>query len=293
MKKLLPILLILLLVLYFAYDRYMDRKVGEEVDKTLSSLNLKGSYEEVDYSPLSGEVRIRNLSLLNDEGEESLRVSELVVREFSDRTVDISYRGLKLEDEEKLPQELRKDKYRENLIDGEILLHIQKQEGVLELKKLSLVVRDGFELKLGLRLSNVDMDFWQSLSKQEEVNPFLLMNQIGDTRFSYASLSFIDMGAKEKVLQEEAYNRGMKPEEYKRHIIKEIERDIESSDDELERIVLEKLKEFIQKGKELHITAKPEREISVGKILTTFAFTREDLLLRRMVKLLNIEIEVR
>jgi hypothetical protein len=285
-RKILLLLLLLTPVLaYFAYDRYMDTRAEREINRALKEFNLKGEYKEVDYSPLSGEVRIEGLRL---EGKERISVERLVIREISRSGVNLSYRGLRVEEGGQLPGVKEGE-----LIDGEIVLRIDREGRVLSLERMSLLVRDGFDLILSLRLSNVDIDLWESINSSEEVNPFQLMSELGDIRISHLRVSFIDRGVKRVWIEEEAYNRGISPEELKRRLIADIERNLRFARSDIERQFLEGLKTFIDKGKRIDVYTSSEREVSLGRIFSTFLFTRQELLPQRIANLLGLKIEVR
>ncbi len=291
MKKLIfPVLILAIALGVFALDKYMDRRAEQEVKRVFKELGVEGEYEEVDYLLLKNQILVKNFRIRDKEGE--FFASELLIKKFSEDGVDIEYKGIKVSEDDKLSEDFRSLGYKDFSLDGGVKVDIDKEKGAVEVSKAFAELKDGFRIEMSLRLEGIDIDFWKDLDPQSEINPFLLMAQLSEIKLIYAKFLFADLGIKRRLLEAGARKEGMSYREFKRKLIKELNRDILKAKSAEEARLLMNFKKFLEEGKEIKIEIKPQRGLSLGKALTTLMFTPQDKVFKRALALFNVKAEV-
>lgn len=259
-------LLILLVIMVFAVDRYADMRVEEGVRNFLSRLELSGaSYEEVDYRLLSGEVVVEKLRLPSEKG--TTEIEKLTLREYGSDKVVLIAEGIRGE-QDKLDKDLKELGYTDPYMNFYLSARMDRNSKNLTVEDMSFEVPEAFRLSLSFSAGNITSDLITDLitfdgEDREELN--YLVGRMAEIRFGHLKATFSDMGLRERLFEQKADKEGKTPEEIKGEILASLKGQVPSS--ETGREILRSFEGFIKEGGSIGVSVKPVGELTMQELI--------------------------
>ncbi len=288
MKRILILLSIAVLLVgggIWVADFYADKKAEEKIIEFFGEEYVregKVRFSKVDHNLFTGETVIENVEL--EEGERKFIVERIVIKEFSDTSGDIYFYGAR--------EEGYKDELFEKL-DIHLAYKVEPEKGKLIIEDISVSQENLFLLQLSLILGNYDHRFWERFKDKEdysETEALRIASEMASLKLERATLRFVDMGFKNKLLEEEARKRRKTIEEVRREIIRELEERKLKAKEEFTKEFYDALIKFIREGKEIVAEVNPEEPLKFQDIFFLFMISKDG---SEVIKLLNPKITVR
>jgi len=294
MKKLAGILaaVLALIVAYFAYYSYMDKKAKETVERFFSrTLKKTGevSYGKVDYKPLSGETVIEKVRYKDRNGEE-LSIDRIIIRKLTDTEGEFLFRGVRPLKRRSLLEEYG---YKDPHFNLFISYETEPEKRLFRLNHLSVNYPQAFEVNLSLTLGNYDHSFWKTVAlsdRPSEEMSFQVLSELGSLKLNSLEVLYLDKGLKRRVIEKEAQKRGKTYEEFKKELIKQIHQAKARVDSQFERNLLDAFEKFIKEGKEIKLVIKPNPPAKIQDIFVIVAVQKNE---KGLIRLLNPVVEVK
>ncbi|HIP42668.1 MAG TPA: hypothetical protein EYG91_01875 [Aquifex aeolicus] len=296
MKKILIALgaVIALIVGFKFYDIFMDKKAQGEVEKFLSKTFRKTGdvqYTSVDYNPFTQEITVEGIYYRAKSGE-SYRIGKVVIKEFSGTSADFSLYDIEpLSSDEKFF--LKKYGYETQKFNIEASYNILPEQNTFLIKKLRLDYPDAFSITISVEIGNYDHKFWKYYLQKKEItdkDSFEILSEMGSLKLLSARFYYKDKGLKEKVLEVEAKEKGLSPEEFKNQLIKDLEKGRKFAKNEFDLQLYDAAIKFLKEGKEVIIDIKPRKSVKFQDIVFVVALRKDE---NALIKLLNPSVSVK
>ncbi len=259
-------LLILLVILVFAVDRYADMRAEEEVKNILSRLELSGaSFEGVDYRLLSGEVVVERLRIPSKGG--TTEIERLTVREYGNDRMVLFAEGIRGERDE-LERDMKELGYTDPYMNFYLDARMDRDSKNLTVEDMSFEVPEAFRVSLSFSAGNITPDLITDLitfngEDREELN--YLVGRMAEIRFGHLKATFSDMGLRERLFEQKARKEGKTPEEVKEEILSSLEERATASEEGKE--FLSSFRGFIRDGGSIGIAVKPVGELTMQELI--------------------------
>lgn len=296
MKKVSIVLgtVIALIVGFKFYDIFMDKKAQKEVERFLSkTLRKTGDvqYTSVDYNPFTQEITVEGIYYKAKSGE-SYRIGKVVIREFSETSADFSLYNIEpLDSNEKFF--LEKYGYENQKFNIEASYSISPEQNTFLLRKLSLDYPNAFSITISVEIGNYDHKFWKYYLQKKEItdkDSLEVLSEMGSLKLLNARFYYKDKGLKERVLEVEAKENGLSPEEFKNQLIKELEKDRKLAKNEFDIQLYDAAIKFLKEGREVIIDIKPKKSVKFQDIIFVAALQKDE---DALIKLLNPYISIK
>lgn len=278
-------IVVLLTAVYFGAKMYAasiaEAKVNEAIAKA-------GKFADIDYDNVSVDllgmnVRVSNVLVSPAEQKEKLKIGEIVIYDIDDKSevptrMSIACNGIELNvsDLGDKAEGLIKLGYDDNiLMNFSSEYYYDKEKKELDIKKISLGADDAGELIVSLSLGNIDIN---------EKNISALLFMFPEFLFKNANIKYVDDSLTDRVIKISAEEKRADVSEFKNMIIKDIEKEIASEQDEFTKKALGEIENFLKKPNALSISVSPEKPQPIGRLMRV-----DDP--KEIIKLLNVKIK--
>ncbi len=276
---------VLVLIVLYAGVKVWSSRIAEErlaeVVKTISPvIDLK--YDDVSLDVLGMNLHIKN-ALISSRGQsEEMKIREIVIYDFDDKSKIPSHLHLACNDIEidlarmgRDPGILQEFGYEDNILANlRINYYYNKENKELKVNDFTLSVDDMGDLNFTLRIGNIALTP-EGLS--ELLFKFPELTLIG-TQTIYKDDSLID-----RIIKAEAGHKNLDIKEYKTEIMEIIDEEIEKVKDKDVIKMMKEFKKFIKTPRKLSISLSPDKPVPFSQI--SGVKDAEEL-----IKLLGIEI---
>jgi len=258
---------VVLVALYFGLTIYASGKAAEQVDAAIAKGGpaVHVSYTKVAYNILNKQTAISGVSILAPGSPTPVRVGEVLVRRLDETSptpafVAVDFKGIEVDlkslgDDAAAAAALG---YKDTLYcDLGIDYAYAKDKKDLDLKTLSLAVKDVGSLSVSLHLGNVDIDPNQAATLLFTY-PQILLHQ--------ASVTYKDASLMERLLKAEAAKSGIDVATLKQNLSRDADEALQGQTNPLLAGALTAVKQFINNPKELSISASPAKPLPLGQI---------------------------
>ena len=266
----------ILLVLFVvgAVQVYANKKAEEKVEELFERFGLeeKSTYQEVNYSLLSGTVEVSGLNLVTD--EESSHIDRLVIKKLTDTDIEVYAFGMRGEDKDfrKLEEQLRALGYDDVRINTYISLSFYEDTKELLVRKVGVEVPGAFRTEVSFKLTGIDRGFINDLKELEgkgddREKVARIANGLKRVYLNELSLKLTDHGFMNRLLEKEARDKKKSVEELKRDILRGIENSIAEDSSEFEKAMVEGVSRLIEHGGTLVLEARPREPVSFENLV--------------------------
>jgi hypothetical protein len=253
--------------LYFGVTMYASNMAAKQVDITIAKMGpgISATYKNVSYNILNKHVAIDDVVIMAPGAPQPLRIMQILVKSLDQTSptpafMAMDFKGIVIDlkglgEEAAAVTELG---YADTLsCDLGIDYVYARDKKDLDLKKLSVTVKDAGTLNLSLRLGNIDIDPNQTVALLFTY-PRVLLQQ--------ASLTYQDDSLMDRLLKAEAKKTGCDVAAVKQKLTGDADAALSGQNNELLAATLTAVKKFINNPKELSISATPATPVPLGKI---------------------------
>ncbi len=285
MKRIIiPVVLIIGIIIIgiFAFDKYMERKVKKIIDDFAKS-GEDIQYEDVDFSLIDRNIRIKKL-FIHNEGDTFL-VEEVIVYRYEDLfNFVILMKDLKMVEGPRKEQYIKalnffkELDYKDTRFDLYIDMEVNKKENKASIKSFKLIVHPAFSLEFFADIGNFDPSFWKKIFGKKELTEeevIEAMSEFGSLKLFRIGFSYENRDFRDRFIKYLAKDEGLTPEEFKAKIKKSLDETISKTDSPSHRKVLSDIKYFIEKGKFIKISIEPVKPMKFQDIALYTAFALE------------------
>lgn len=281
MKKLnlIPILGVLLVLFSWgAVEIYKEKRARAEIDRLIDELNLRGkvTYENVDYSLLSGKLEIKGVTWKTGEGRSS--VEKITVYKNTPSDLVLSIEGIRAEDD-KFDRDMKELGIKDPVLNLYIDASIYDEKRELVIRQMSLSMPDAFVISVNLRLTNINSSLLKDLvevseEKEEELRE--LSAKVAKVKINSFSLSFRDLGLMDRVLEAEARKKKKSKKELIKEVIDGMESRLKDVETEFERDLVRSVISFVKEGGQINFSLNPGRPVEVQELIFTLSLSAKN-----------------
>ncbi len=263
---------------YFTAKYYGTKKFKETaqiyLEQTGFGENVKVS--EYEYNPLTG------VGILKD-----VKIKDYSTKKYSINKIEkIELRKYELDKDTDIPLEADIAVYGISIYlkkDGKKLIgdvfskySYNPKKAKLELKNLEIRFRDFFDIKTAFTIGNISKDLMEKLvklGKEKPSNPhtgdmMLLYSKLLQIKPEYFHFEYAERGMINTFINEDAKRNGLKPEDLRRKIIKDMERSKDKLKSDLEKKFIDGLIYMVQEGKgKFVVDIKAKKDVTLQDII--------------------------
>ena len=269
-------ILIGMVVLCFAYvalQKYLNIKAEKKIDHIISGIR---SYADIQYNgilvdPISRKVHINNITITPKSSLESLSISELIlyqcdVKNRIPHTLHFAIKDFKICQDNirllKLGPYFNELGYSELKVDFDLEYRLDKKDESLVINKMVIGAENAGRAEFYLKLNRFNLTrILNSSNSTENLSKTLPFVLISEASLNYADDSFVSR------FLERLARRGNRPAEYLIHDISEDLQKRIGDSNEVTRIQLKALIDFINNPDKIKITAYPENPVPLANFL--------------------------
>lgn len=236
MRKALIFGLILLVATFAGLKLYTNYRAEKTIKTLLERLGIekKTTYQSVDYSLTTGEVKVRGASIQTEEGKTTIR--ELILKKITESDLEIYLMGIEGDDEEfnKFKRDLRDLGYRNPVINAHLDLSFYRNKKELYVRDISVEIPEALSMGIKLRIEGIDEKVFELIrdsDPKDREDTAKLVNELQKVVLKNFEITLRDYGFIERAVSREARESGKKPEEVKRELIAKIDKSIPSVDE--------------------------------------------------------------
>ena len=284
--KILGIAIIIAIITVYAGAKiYLTKLAKAEVDVAIAEISdtTDITYDKVSLDLLAMDVHISDITISPINSDEKLNISEIIIHEFDEESevpsfFSFSCNGieLKIKKTGEKADNLRALGYKDQIIaniSGNYAYDEDKQE--LTIKNIGVGAEEAGNILISFRLGNISID-QEAIQTLFFTFPSLLLHE--------AKITYEDDSLIQRVIALEAQKAQITPEEFKKSLLDELDKDIENEKDDYTKKALGEIKSFFENPKEITLTASPSEPLPLGALMNT-----EDP--KELIKLLNIKIK--
>jgi hypothetical protein len=257
---------VVLIGLYFGVTMYASNMAAKQVDIAIARMGpgISATYKNVSYNILNKHVTIDDVVIMAPGSPQPMHIKQMLVKNLDQTSptpafMAMDFKGIVI-DLKGLGQDAAAVElgYADTLsCDLGIDYTYARDKKDLDLKKISVTVKDAGTLNLSLRLGNIDIDPNQAVALLFTY-PRVLLQQ--------ASLTYRDDSLMDRLLKAEAKKTGCDVAAVKQKLTRDADAALSGQNNELLVAALTAVKQFINKPKELSISATPATPVSLGQI---------------------------
>ena len=263
---------------YFTAKYYGTKKFKETARIYLeqSGLGDKVKVSEYEYNPLTGVGALKDV-----------KIQDYSTREYKiDRIKKIELRKYELDKETEIPLEADISIYGISVYlkkDGKKLIGdvyskylYDPKKAKLELKNLEVKFRDFFDIKTAFTIGNISKDLMEKLlklGKERPSNPhtgdmMLLYSKLLQIKPEHFHFEYAERGIIDTFIKEDAEKKGLKPEDLKKRMIKDMERSKEKLKSEFEKKLVDGFIYMVQEGRgKFVVDIKAKKDVTVQDVI--------------------------
>jgi hypothetical protein len=258
---------VVLIGLYFGVTMYASNMAAKQVDIAIAKMGpgISASYKNVSYNILNKHVAIDDVVIMAPGSPQPVRIKQLLVKDLDQTSptpafMAMDFKGIVIDlkslgSDAAVAAELG---YADTLsCDLGIDYVYARDKKDLDLKNLSVSVKDVGTLNLRLHLGNIDIDPDQTVALLFTY-PRVLLQQ--------ASLSYRDDSLMERLLKAEAKKIGCDVAVVKQKLTQDADAALSGQNNERLAAALAAVKKFINNPSELSISATPITPVPLGQI---------------------------
>jgi hypothetical protein len=250
---------------YFALKNNIESQIRPEVDKALTNLRAQGveaAYADMSVNVLSRSAAFEGVSLKSPDAD--LTIDQIVVFASDDYEKHGRFQAIgcnlkrqdlggALKDLKGLPEIVK--------ADAEVDYALDQAGKSVNLKLLSLALRDLGQVDLSLSLSDIPMD----AARQ---SPLALLFAYPEIIVHAASFKYQDAGLFDLILQKTAEDEGKTPEKLIAEADASIDEQLaQAKNDPFAEEFLKALKTFLKDRKGLEVTVMPQAPVKIADIM--------------------------
>lgn len=255
----------------FGIRLYASKTAKERIDMVLekNAKFLAFDYKDVTVDLIGRDVRISDVRISPPDEKEKLRIREIIIHEFDDKSdiplfLSISFNGLELNPDKfgTGGENIRKLGYADKLLVSLKADYVyEKERKELNIEKMGLRADDVGEISISLHVGNID------LSPENFMAILFTFPQITVHK---AEIVYKDDSLAERSIRFAAKEKNMEADKFKSVMIQELEKEIEKEKNDSARNLLVKIRNFLNDPKELSISFTPESPSLLGEIMDEF-----------------------
>lgn len=284
MKKFNLIFLILLGIILLSFGGYFTAKYyGTKKFKETAQIYLKQSgfgdkvkVSEYDYNPLTGVGVLKDVEIQDYSTKDYTitRIKRIELREYEldkDTNIplkaDIAVYGISVHIK-KDGKKLSGDVFSKYIYDPE--------KAKLKLENLEIRFDKFFDVRTSFSIGNVGKDLMAKLVKLGEERPsnphtgemMLLYSKLLQTKPESFHFEYVERGLIENIIKNEAEKKGIKPEELKKKIIKDLEKSKDKLKSDFEKKLVNGFMYMVQEGRgKFVVDIKAKKDATVQDII--------------------------
>ena len=263
---------------YFTAKYYGTKKFKETAQVYLkqSGLGDKVKVSEYDYNPLTGVGVLKDVEIKDYSTKEYTidRIKKIELRKYElDKNTeiplqaDIAVYGISVQIK-KDGRKLSGDVFSKYLYDP--------QKAKLQLENLEVRFDKFFNIKTSFSIGNVGKELMEKLVKLGEERPsnphtgdmMLLYSKLLQIKPEHFHFEYAERGLIDTLIKEDAEKKGLKPEDLKEKILKDIEKSIGKLNSDFEKKFAKGLKYMIQKGKgKFVVDIKSKKDVTLQDVI--------------------------
>jgi len=263
---------------YFTAKYYGEKKFRETAQIYLeqSGLGDKVKVSEYEYNPLTGVGALKDIEIRDYSTKEYTvnRIKKIELRKYElDKETDIPLKadiavyGISVHIK-KDGSKLVGDVFSKYLYDPE--------KAKLELKNLEVRFRDFFDVKTAFTIGNISKDLMEKLvklGKERPSNPhtgdmMILYSKLLQIKPEYFHFEYAEQGMINKLIENDARKKGLKPEDLKKRIIKDLERSKDKLKSDFEKKFVNGFMYMVQEGRgKFVVDIKAKKDVTLQDII--------------------------
>lgn len=275
------------IALFAGADFFANKAAAKEVDKAIAGVSqfVDIDYRKVDASLLGGGTKVKGITIAPAGSGEQYSVDELVVYDYEKTEgdvpseIDMAVKGMSLNLAEMGEQgeSLKKFGYGNELsVNFATQYEYAEDEQAIRLKKFEVGADDVGDLDMSIHISNVSLDPAAIANM-----PFSLFGMT----FHEAEIKYDDDSLVERMFETAAAAEGKSVDDLKKEAIADLEADLASGEEGLDRELVDEMKNFINNPKKFSITFSPDQPVTFSQFMETGGDSKA------IVELLNVRFE--